>query len=404
MTSLRARITMLLIAAILAVVGLATLAASRALQPPDLQTSAGPIAQQLLVLATLAQQDPRAFVAAGGRIDNAPETGQERDRLASALQAVLTGKGMLGTVHVTQGDLATMASVDLGPNGWLIVALPDVSPPDNGWIIFSIWIAVIVAGSAIVSLYAARRLSRPLELMQQLSATIGPDGTLPPIPETGPVEIRATARALNRLSEKLRQAIESRIRLVAAAGHDLRTPMTRMRLRAEFIDDDDERAKWLSDLEELDQIADSAILLAREEVSRDGHQDLRLDLMLGDIAAELVAMGQPVEVTDLAKLKVHAGPLALKRALRNLILNAATHGGGARISVTRDASNAVVTIDDDGPGIAPELLGQVSSPSSAPTLPGARPFPARAWVWPSRAKYWAVSAAGSWWKTASPAA
>ena len=377
MTSLRARIAMLVITAILVVVGLATLAASRALQPPDLQTLFVPIARQLTVMATLARQNPQAVIAAGGRIEPAPMAGQDHDRLTVALQNVFSEAEVAAAVHVTAGASTMTASVDLGPGGWLIVPLPDLSPPDDGWKIFSIWIAVIIAGSAVVSLYAAQRLSRPLELLQQLSDRIGPDGTLPPIPETGPVEIRATAQALNRLSEELRHAVESRIRLVAAAGHDLRTPMTRTRLRAEFIEDDNDRAKWLSDLEELDLIADSAIRLAREEVSRDGHHDVQLDQMLRDIAAELVEMGQPVVVADLAALKVHAGPLALKRALRNLILNAATHGGGACITLAREANNAVVTVADDGPGIPPEVLDQVfepffrADPARRKTTPGA---------------------------------
>jgi signal transduction histidine kinase len=88
-------------------------------------------------------------------------------------------------------------------------------------------------------------------------------------------------------------------------------------------------------------------------------------------------MGQPVVVADLAALKVHAGPLALKRALRNLILNAATHGGGACITLAREANNAVVTVADDGPGIPPEVLDQVfepffrADPARRKTTPGA---------------------------------
>ena len=96
--------------------------------------------------------------------------------------------------------------------------------------------------------------------------SVGADAMLLPVfPERGPAEVRATARALNSLSARLKSAVESRMRLVAAAGHDLRTPITRMRLRAEFVEDEEERALWLSDLDELERIADSAILLVREE-------------------------------------------------------------------------------------------------------------------------------------------
>ncbi|WP_368735478.1 histidine kinase dimerization/phospho-acceptor domain-containing protein, partial [Serratia marcescens] len=80
---------------------------------------------------------------------------------------------------------------------------------------------------------------------------VSADGTLPHVPETGSQEVRATAQTINRLSERLKTATESRMRLIAAAGHDMRTPMTRMRLRAEFLPDDPDRQKWLNDLEEL---------------------------------------------------------------------------------------------------------------------------------------------------------
>lgn len=379
MITLRARIAILLISAILTVVGLATLAASRALQPPDPQTSIVPISQQLGVLTRLARNNPQALIDAGGTIADEPLHGEPDERLTVALNRALVSTGKADAVQVIKASegAATSVSIDLGGGRWVITPVPNRSPPDDGWKIFSIWIAVIIIGSALISLYAAQRLSRPLQLLQQLSGRVGPDGTLEHIPEIGPAEIRATASALNRLSEELRQAVESRIRLVAAAGHDLRTPMTRMRLRAEFISDDEERDKWLADLEELDMIADSAIRLAREEVSRDGQEPLRLDLLLQDIVDELHEMHQKVQILDMLPLKVQAGPLALKRALRNLILNAATHGGGARITLRRDGVDAVVTIIDDGEGIPPALLGQVfepffrADPARRKTIPGA---------------------------------
>lgn len=124
---------------------------------------------------------------------------------------------------------------------------------------------LIILGSTAISIFAASKIIRPLQLLEDAIGRIGADGVLPPIPETGSGEVRVTAQALNTLSSRLKTAMESRMRLVAAAGHDLRTPMTRMRLRAEFIADDEERQKWFDDLEELDAIADSAIRIVREE-------------------------------------------------------------------------------------------------------------------------------------------
>jgi signal transduction histidine kinase len=209
-------------------------------------------------------------------------------------------------------------------------------------------------------------------------ASVGPDGILPHLPERGPAEVRATAKALNSLSSRLRAAIESRMRLVAAAGHDLRTPITRLRLRAEFIQDDDERARWLNDLDELERIADSAILLVREESGKVPPEPIRLDQLVSSVAAELKDQKYDVAVANTEPITVRASRLALSRALRNLMINAATHGVRARVSVADGVGGtARVIIEDEGPGIPPALLGQVfepffrADPSRRQTRPGA---------------------------------
>lgn len=149
-----------------------------------------------------------------------------------------------------------------------------------------------------------------------------------------------------------------------------------LRLRAEFVEDEDERGKWLTDLEELDQIADSAIRLVREEASSDGVATVHLDGLLTEITTELEETGLRVTQREMVALDVAAGSLALKRALRNLIVNAATHGGGAEISLTRASGKALITIRDKGPGIPDELLSQVFEPffrvdpSRRKTMPG----------------------------------
>jgi signal transduction histidine kinase len=154
--------------------------------------------------------------------------------------------------------------------------------------------------------------------------------------------------------------MESRMRLVAAAGHDLRTPMTRMRLRAEFLEED--REKWLNDLDELDRIADSAIRLVREEVNQDAVEPLGLDRLVRDIEVEMASLGHAVSVGHLDKVSVRAGALGLRRALRNLIVNAATHGKGCTVSLAAQGGRAVLTIADRGPGIPPDLLNKAFEP------------------------------------------
>ncbi len=204
-------------------------------------------------------------------------------------------------------------------------------------------------------------MTKPLALVEKAVANVGPDGGLPYLPETGPAEVKATARAINLLSTRLKNAMESRMRLVAAAGHDLRTPLTRMRLRAEFLDGE-ERGKWLADLDELDRIADSAIRLVREEVEDSPAEDVPLDTLVEEVAAELEEMRLDAVVASIEPAMARVRPLALKRALRNLMINAATHGGGASVSVRADRSVARILIEDHGPGIPEGLLQRVFEP------------------------------------------
>jgi signal transduction histidine kinase len=152
------------------------------------------------------------------------------------------------------------------------------------------------------------------------------------------------------------------MRLVAAAGHDLRTPITRMRLRAEFVENDDDRTMWLKDIDELARIADSAILLVREDSGKSVPEPLRLDMLISELAGELRNLSYDVTLTRSAAATVRANRTSLNRAFRNLIINAATHGKRARVAVESTSSEALVVIDDDGPGIPPDMIGQVFEP------------------------------------------
>ena len=136
-----------------------------------------------------------------------------------------------------------------------------------------------------------------------------------------------------------------------------------MRLRAEFVEDDEERSLWLSDLDELERIADSAILLVREESGKAAPETVWLDRLVADVAGELKNQNLDVTVTEAQPVSVRANRLGLARALRNLMINAATHGRRARVRVEgSEGAKAQVIVEDEGPGIPPELLGQVFEP------------------------------------------
>jgi signal transduction histidine kinase len=134
-----------------------------------------------------------------------------------------------------------------------------------------------------------------------------------------------------------------------------------MRLRVEFLDEPD-REKFLADIDELDHIADSAIRLVHEE-SQDGEGEaVRLDGVVRDVAAELQELQLDVRMEDAETAHVMVKPLSLKRAIRNLLINAATHGGGATVRFHHKCESVVIEIVDDGPGIPEKLLGRAFEP------------------------------------------
>lgn len=368
MNTLRNRIALLLICAIVAVVGLATFAADRTLNPQPHQLGRDPSARQVVLLATLAEKYPDEAAELGLDIRDKSADGSVDEIAGRFLSEAVLASGKSWPVIVSHDNepRTDNVSVRLKEGQWLIVQIPRVGPPPGGGKVLAMWIALIVLGSAVVSLVAADKITKPLRFLEGAVTRIGPDGMLPHIPETGSAEIRATARAINRLSTRLKTAMESRMRLVAAAGHDLRTPMTRMRLRAEFVADKTERAKWLADLEELDSIADSAIRLVREEVDNNGRTEiLRLDQLVAGLVKELRVLDYSVELQKAGKahpIVVQANPIALTRALRNLIINAATHGNQALVSSFQQGDRAVIRIEDSGPGVPEELLDRIFEP------------------------------------------
>src|SRR5258707_10811166 len=259
---------------------------------------------------------------------SSPVAGEPRPELTNLLQSRLRGAGSDLQVVVTQpaGIGYPMASIKFN-SGWLAIPVRDRHPKGGLLIALAGWIVLVGAGTIGVAVWFAYRITRHLSALKRIAATIDADGVVPQLPESGPAELKATARALNTMTTRLKNAAESRMRLVAAAGHDLRTPMTRMRLRAEFLDEED-RSMWLNDLEELEHIADSAIQLVREETQREKSQLVRVDEIIGEICQDLASMKAPVKIVNMEAVTISSPPLALTRAVRNLVINAATHGGG----------------------------------------------------------------------------
>ncbi|MGV8832474.1 MAG: sensor histidine kinase [Devosia sp.] len=376
MTKLQIRIAAILIGAICLIIGVATFASIVAISYPLPERMAGPVSFQIRALNGVMTLDRETFPRMTQQ--DIDQLGAQRPELTEAIKTRLAedGVNLPVTVYDNPRTNTPIAVVSIGEAHIGIDFPADLRPPLDFWLIIGAWMSLVVVGVIVVSLIMAYRVTRPFAVLEQAVGTIGADGVLPHVPEVGSRETIETAMMLNRLSDRLRGAMESRMRLVAAAGHDFRTPMTRMRLRAEFLDDD-ERASWLKDIDELERIADSAIGLVREEVTQVQLETVSLDELLRAEVHELGRQGYALKVEKLDTVRLPLPPLAMRRALRNLLINAATHGKSATSELICGSEMATIVIRDEGPGIPEELLDRVfepffrAAPGRMQTVPGA---------------------------------
>ncbi|WP_315920919.1 ATP-binding protein [Mesorhizobium sp. SP-1A] len=240
-----------------------------------------------------------------------------------------------------------------------ILANPDIMPSYAVAIMFALF---IVVGASVVSVIVANMVVRPLLILQNAVDSVNPHDFIPPINEAKPQSDLGATKLLNTLSNKLRSTLENRMRLVAAAGHDLRTPITRMRLRAEFIEDAEERAQWEKDIDEMTHIAESTINLVKEEIGPDSQESVDIEMMLYDLTSELSELDHDIKLTTSSPAMVKGGFHSLKRALSNLIINAAIHGGSAKVSLATEGDFAIIRISDNGPGIPDVALHMAFEP------------------------------------------
>lgn len=220
---------------------------------------------------------------------------------------------------------------------------------------------VLLISVVVVSLLAVRGVTRPLRLLAEAAETLGRDIDRPPLAEEGPLEVRRAARAFNTMQARLRRYLQDRERLLAAVSHDLRTPITRLRLRTEMLDDPKLQARMLEDLAEMQAITEATL-----EWMRDGGRNepvMRLDVLalLEAIQADRQAMGQQVSVSGTAR-PYPGRPVALRRAVENLIDNAIKYAGAAEVHLADTPTRLTIRVLDRGPGIPPHEQEQVLTP------------------------------------------
>jgi len=223
-------------------------------------------------------------------------------------------------------------------------------------------LAVLLVSVIALTLFAVRWLTRPLAVLAAAADELGRNIHRPPLPEDGPMEVRRAAAAFNTMQARLQTYLREREQMLGAVSHDLRTPITRLRLRAELIEDEALRAKFARDLAEMEAMTAVALDFLRGVNKDEPVQPVDVTALLESLQADSEEAGHDVTVQGEMQTPYPAHPLALKRLLSNLIENAIKYGARASVTVEDKAAQLRIVVADEGPGIPEEQLEQVFEP------------------------------------------
>ena len=228
-------------------------------------------------------------------------------------------------------------------------------PPPTAFLLFALCIGML-------AWLVARIATRPLRQLADAADNLDITHISEPLPENGSSEVRAATRAFNRMQKRIYEDVRERTGMLAAITHDLQTPLTRLRLRLEKLPDEALRNKLVGDMQAMQQMLQEGLELARSLDTHEAKQLLDLDSLLDSLCSDAVEAGQPVEYRERTAVRLKAHPLALRRALSNLLDNAVKYGQRAEVSLTQVGQQCHIRIRDFGPGIPPELLETVFAP------------------------------------------
>ena len=254
------------------------------------------------------------------------------------------------------------ASVSLADGRWLNVA---VGPPPGAPAWGAAFVAVFLLSALVIAAVAVltgRRMAKPMRGLAAAAGRFGRGESVEDLPEAGPVETRETVRAFNLMRARLDRYVRDRTAMLAAVSHDLRTPITSLRLHAEFVEDAETKAKILAALDEMQRMTEDALAFIREDMQREETRTVDLHALVDSVAADLAELGHDVAVADSGRVLAACRPAALRRALRNLLENAAAYGGRAAVRIERDDAELRVVVEDEGPGIPEADLERVFEP------------------------------------------
>ena len=238
-----------------------------------------------------------------------------------------------------------------------------ITPCLGRWALPTLISMVFTVGSiCLIVVFMVQRLTRPLQQLTEVAERVGRGESITPIPEEGPVDIQQTIRAFNRMYERLQRFIQDRTRMLAAISHDLRSPITSLRLQVEFMKDQGARGKMLDTLDDMQRMTEATLAFARDEASTEVSRSVDLSALIDSLCQDLADMGMDVKFESAKKTPYTCRPISLKRAIRNLIENAVSYGGRVEVKLRQHDTEFQIVIQDSGPGIPEQDFERVFQP------------------------------------------
>jgi signal transduction histidine kinase len=284
-------------------------------------------------------------------------------RAVAILRPDSTGSVPPGIVYdQTRPLVPYMLAVQLHDGSWLVFSVAKRTwgmPWANRW---AIWLCFLAVSITVVTAFAARQFARPIEQLASAVRQFALNPRAPPIAETGPRELQQVIKTFNAMQAQIQKFVAYRTMMLAAISHDLRTPLTRMRLRGEFIEDQDQQARLFRDVDEMQSMVDEALAFFRDDATAEETTSFDLAHVLLTIANDYADQDVHIGYAGPAHAVYRGRPFALKRAFTNLIDNAAKYGRTPEIELCCEEMALGVAIRDRGPGIPPDALDSVFRP------------------------------------------
>ncbi|MEP3045897.1 MAG: ATP-binding protein [Roseibium sp.] len=271
-----------------------------------------------------------------------------KDRPAHLRRVMSKPEDLSFSVQLSNGDWLNMATSYRPPPGALIPLIVQLT-------LMALAIVGIVA-------FAVRRVTRPLNELAIAAEKLGRGEDVPSLDPSGPSEVRALTNAFNDMQERLTRFVKDRTRMLAAISHDLRTPITSLRLRAEFIDDDENREKMIETLDDMSAMTEAALRFAKDEASEEPAELADLGALLESLSDDQQDLGHKCQAIIPERIILSCRPRSLKRAFRNLIENGIRYGNAVQVTAEKTANQIIVRIMDEGSGIPEHQMNDVFEP------------------------------------------